>query len=286
MTWLIWGMCSESTGAGVSVRICGFAVGSTKRSAIKERRVVPSPEKRAGVGGGVVAGNRDAYELVVGAEVPALRGRAARVRRSGGRVKADLEGGVEVQREGVGMEGQAEGFEGAVPVLEDGGAGVVLRGDGNNVLHQTGARGRVRAAESNLAQRLILDRLHLLLGDEEGDDVERSLSLRPKLRRLIDPLRLVGDRHSLGEAHAPSADVHDAGTYGEIPAGVDRDQVAVVRRAGRADDVDGFVPQSLAGDDRLFVDIGLKRDAALLCDHRAVFPCLVITDACAIASHG
>ena len=238
------------------------------------------------MGSGVVAGHRDANELVVRAEISALRGRAARIGGSGGRVEADLEGGVEVQREGVGMKCQAERSEGAVPVLQDGGAGVVLGGDGNDVLHEPGSGSGIGTAERNLAKRLVLDGLHLLLGDEECDDVERLLSvLRPRQRRLVDPLRLVGDGHGLWKAHAPSADVHDAGAYGEVAGCVDRDKVAVVRGAGRADDVDGLVPQSLAGDDRLFVDVGLKGDTALLRDDRAVLPCLVVTDACAIASH-
>ena len=68
--------------------------------------------------------------------------------------------------------------------------------------------------------------------------------------------------------------------------GVDRDEVAIVGRAGGADDVDGLQSQRLARDNGLFVDVGLEGDAALLCNEGSVLPCPVKTNTCSVASHG
>ena len=132
------------------------------------------------------------------------------------------------------------------------------------MLHEAGAGGGVWTTEGDLAESLIFDGLDFLLGDEEGDDVVATLSLLDDVEELVDPLWLVVDGDGLSEAHAPAADVHDAGADGDAAAGVDGNKVAVVRRAGGADDVDGLESEGLAGDNSLLVDVGLEGDAALL----------------------
>ena len=108
------------------------------------------------MGGRIVAGDRDANKLIVGTEVAALRGRAAWVSGTGGRVETDLKSGIEFEREGMGLKGEAEGLEVAIPVLKDGGAGVVLGGDSDDVLHEAGAGGCVGTAQGDLAEGLCL----------------------------------------------------------------------------------------------------------------------------------
>ena len=97
------------------------------------------------------------------------------------------------------------------------------------------------------------------------------------LRREIE--RLV-------ELQPPAAEIENSGIDADAArSSAGTDLVAVVKRPGGPDDVDGLQPQRLARQSRSLVVVGLQRHPALLGDDRAVLPGGIVGDPCDVGDH-
>ncbi len=276
-----------------ATRLVGGEVGDP----VEEVRVVEAPHERRGAGLGVHSRDLHADELVLGAEVAALRDRLAR--RRGGRHL--LEGHlqrrrrVEAHRRRVELEPELR-----PAVLEVGERARAIRrarGSAHDALHDAQPLRRVGPAERDVEQSRVLHRPDLLLAQEQVHGLvlvllQRGRRLDPeRVAGPVDPVRLVGVVEVGIEHHPLAAHVQRSLRDREVARGVAvrvRDghhAVAVVRRAGGADHVDELRPVVLRGNRGGLVPVGLERDAALLVDHPAPVTTGVVAHACAIAAH-
>ena len=147
-----------------------------------------------------------------------------------------------------------------------GGAGVAIEREAQETLHQPTARGAVRAAERDLAQRLILTAQTLC-----------SVSSRATSKFSLDPTIAFppdcGGRSCLVELQAPAAKIENPGMDAHVAgSSACADFVAVAERAGGSDDVHGFQTQRLNCKSCGLVVVCFRRYPALLGDDGAVLP--------------
>ncbi len=163
------------------------------------------------------------------------------------------------------------------------GAGIAGHAQPQELLHQPHARAAVRAAQSHLAQRLVLDRADALLGDQQR---HREVARGRRRRRRVQPVGLARRIHRRIEFQPPAAEIERARPDADAARpGAGAYHIAVVRRTGGTDDVDGFQPQRLAGDGGGLVAVRLQRHPPLLADDGAVLPCGIERDPRKIGCH-
>src|SRR6266545_1614253 len=253
--------------------------------AVEGRGIVEAPEHL------VAAGHLHAQALIGGLQVAPLRGGFALVRRLRWVREAHAQPRLGQQPQRRRLELQALRRQRGQHLLQGRLAVVRLDVEAGNVPQQAEALGGVRSAESNLAHGIVLNGADLLLAEAQDDRLAHAAAVRFQ-RWLVKPVRLLRPARLERQLHAQAADVERACVDLEVkrlPARGEgaghADVVAIVGRAGGADEVERLLACLFAEDRLGLVQVGVESDATLLVDELAVLLRLVVAVSRDVGAH-